>query len=291
MPSLSGKAIIITGAGRGLGRALSKRFASEGANLLLTSRTASDLSSLMDELNVGAQTGQAIITLAADLAGADTGETLVAHCMAGLGRLDAVICNAGQLGTVAHLSRSDPESWEAVFACNLFGHVRLCRAAVRRMAERGGGKLVVISGGGATAPLPGLTAYAASKAALVRFAESLAYETRDDGISVNAVAPGVLDTAMTHATLAAGPDLAGAAYTARLRAELETAEATLQEAVELCLFLVSEGSDGITGRLISAKWDRWRNWPAHRRALAESDAYTLRRITGRERGLDWGDGG
>ena len=286
---LAGKAIIITGAGRGLGRALAKRFAGEGASLVLTSRTSTDLAELNNELDSVATPDQTITTLAADLSASDTGEALVAHCLARLGRLDAVVCNAGQLGPTGKFSLSQPEEWEAVFACNLFGHVRLCRAAVPRMAASGGGKLILLSGGGATSPVPGFTAYGTSKAALVRFAETLASETREDGISVNSVAPGVLDTDMTRAALAGGSDILGAAYLSRLQTELAQAETTLREAVELCLFLAGAESDGITGRLISARWDRWRDWPSNREELAQSDAYTLRRITGRDRGLDWGD--
>ena len=286
---LAGKAVIITGASRGLGRAIASRFAGEGASLVLTSRTGPDLASLKHELDGLVSPGQIITTLAADLAAPGTGDALVAHCRAQLGRLDAVVCNAGHLGPTGSLAQSQPDAWEAVFACNLFGHVRLCRAAVPHMASGGGGKLILLSGGGATSPLPGFTAYGASKAARVRFAETLACETRDDGISVNTVAPGVLDTAMTRAALAAGPAHVGAGYVARLERELAQADATLRKAVELCLFLASPASDGITGKLISARWDRWRSWPSHRQALAESDAYTLRRITGRERGMDWGD--
>lgn len=286
---LAGKAIIITGAGRGLGRAISRRFAGEGASLVLTSRTSSELAELKNELDGAASQGQTITTLAADLGASDTGETLVAHSLARLGRLDGVVCNAGQLGPAGKLSQSQPEAWEAVFACNLFGHVRLCRAAVPHMAASGGGKLIILSGGGATSPVPGFTAYGASKAALVRFAETLASETREDGISVNAVAPGVLDTDMTRAALAAGPDLLDDTYLSRLQTELAQAETTLREAAELCLFLAGAESDGITGKLISARWDRWRDWPSNREALGQSDAYTLRRITGRDRGLDWGD--
>ena len=286
---LPGKAFIITGAGRGLGRAIAGRYAREGASLVLTSRTASELADCANELARIASSEQRITTLAADLAASDTAEALVTHCLARLGRLDGVVCNAGQIGPIGTLAQSQPEAWEAVFACNLFGHVRLCRVAVPRMAETGGGKLILLSGGGATAPLPGFTAYAASKAALVRFAETLSGETQNDGISVNTVAPGVLDTRMTRTALSAGPAVLGAAYVARLQSELERAETTLREAVDLCLFLAGPESDGITGRLISARWDRWRDWPQHRDALAPSDAYTLRRITGRDRALDWGD--
>lgn len=286
---LAGKAFIITGAGRGLGRAIARCFAGEGASLVLNSRTASELAERANELTGIASPGQSITALAADLAASDTAEALVTHCLTQLGRLDGVVCNAGQIGPIGTFAQSQPEAWEAVFACNLFGHVRLCRKALPSMAKTGGGKLILLSGGGATSPLPGFTAYAASKAALVRFAETLSGETQKDGISVNAVAPGVLDTGMTQAALSAGPAVLGAAYVARLHTELARAETTLREAVELCLFLAGTESDGITGRLISARWDRWRDWPRHREALAQSDAYTLRRITGRDRGLDWGD--
>jgi 3-oxoacyl-[acyl-carrier protein] reductase len=149
------------------------------------------------------------------------------------------------------------------------------------------GKIVQLSGGGATAPLPRLTAYAASKAAVVRFAESVALEVAECGIDVNALAPGPLNTGMMSELLAAGPDAVGADLYARMQTLAEEGGTPLDVGAALAVFLASAESDGITGRLLSAPWDDWASLPSRRQALAESDVYTLRRIVPRDRGLDW----
>ena len=153
----------------------------------------------------------------------------------------------------------------------------------------GYGKIIQISGGGATNPLPRISAYAASKAAIVRFAETLAEECSGTGVDVNSIAPGALNTRLLDDVLAAGPDRVGTEFFARAVRQKEEGGVPLVRGAELAAFLASAASDGITGKLISAVWDNWRGWPDHLQDLRRSDAYTLRRIVGRDRGLDWGD--
>jgi 3-oxoacyl-[acyl-carrier protein] reductase len=155
------------------------------------------------------------------------------------------------------------------------------------MRANGYGKILQLSGGGATAPLPRLSAYASSKAAVVRFAETLANEVRDDGIGVNAVAPGALDTRLLDEVLAAGAESVGADLYERMVQVKETGGTPLEDGAALCVFLASAASDGITGKLISAPWDPWEDLPRYATELATSDVYTLRRIVPADRGLDW----
>jgi 3-oxoacyl-[acyl-carrier protein] reductase len=157
------------------------------------------------------------------------------------------------------------------------------------MKERRRGCIIQVSGGGATNPLPGLSAYAASKAAVVRFAETLALEVKDFGISVNSIAPGALNTRLLDEVLAAGPDKVGRQFYERSLAQKRDGGVPLSKGAELAVFLASDTARGITGRLISAVWDHWQEWPNHLDTLAESDLYTLRRIVGRDRGENWGD--
>ena len=145
-----------------------------------------------------------------------------------------------------------------------------------------------MSGGGATNPLPRLTAYAASKAAIVRFAESLALEVKNDGIDVTAVAPGALNTRMMDELLAAGPAAVGAAFFERMKRIADEGGTPLETGAALAVFLGSAASDGITGKLLSAVWDPWADLPAHRADLDRTDVYTLRRVTPADRDLEWG---
>ena len=152
------------------------------------------------------------------------------------------------------------------------------------MRQQRYGKIIALSGGGATAPLPRISAYAASKAAVVRFIETLALEVADDGIDMNSIAPGALNTRLLDQVLDAGPDVVGTDYFARMVREKERGGTPLETGAELVRFLASAASDGITGRLISAVWDDWRHMLDLRDRLATSDVYTLRRIVPEDRG-------
>jgi len=154
--------------------------------------------------------------------------------------------------------------------------------------QRGYGKIVQLSGGGATNPLPGLSAYAASKAAVVRFAETLAQELREHHVDVNSVAPGALNTRMLDEVLAAGPELVGQGFYERALEQQRTGGVPLERGAALAVWLASAASDGVTAKLLSAVWDPWSELPQHLDDLA-SDVYTLRRIVPGDRGLDWGD--
>jgi len=157
------------------------------------------------------------------------------------------------------------------------------------MKSRRRGKIIQLSGGGATNPMPRISAYAVSKAAIVRFAESLAEEVREFNIDVNSIAPGALNTRMLEEVLAAGPDKVGAEFFNRSVKQKQSGGAGLERGAALAVFLASDASDGITGKLISAMWDNWEHWPEHVTELGSSDIYTLRRIAGRDRGAAWGD--
>ena len=129
-------------------------------------------------------------------------------------------------------------------------------------SQRGYGKIVQLSGGGATGPLPGLSAYAASKAAVVRFAETLAEELREQRVDVNAIAPGPLNTRMLDEVLRAGPECVGEAFYEKALEQQRSGGIPLREGAKLAVFLGSLASDGITGKLLSAVWDPWSELPS-----------------------------
>jgi 3-oxoacyl-[acyl-carrier protein] reductase len=162
-----------------------------------------------------------------------------------------------------------------------------CRAVLPLFRRAGYGKIVNLSGGGATSPLPRISAYAASKAAVVRFTETLALEAADAHIDVNAVAPGALNTRLLDEVLDAGPERVGQDFYDRAVKQKEKGGAPLSKGAELIAFLLSAASDGITGRLLSAVWDPWSTLPERWPAIANNDVYTLRRIVPKDRGLDW----
>jgi NAD(P)-dependent dehydrogenase (short-subunit alcohol dehydrogenase family) len=181
----------------------------------------------------------------------------------------------------------DWSEWEEAVRINLLGTVLMCRSALGPMRARGYGKIVNLSGGGATAPLPRFSAYAASKAAVVRVTETLAEELREDHVDVNAIAPGALNTRLLDQVLEAGPEKVGRAFHERARQQRDEGGAPLEKGAALAVFLASAGSDGITGRLLSAVWDDWARLSERREDLEKTDIYTLRRIVPKDRGRDW----
>jgi len=192
--------------------------------------------------------------------------------------------NAGVYGPIGPVEENDWAEWTQALTINLLGTVAFCRAAVPGMRRRGYGKIVNLSGGGATAPLPRFSAYAASKAAVVRFTETLAEELKDARVDVNAIAPGALNTRLLDEVLAAGPERAGPAFFDRSLKQRDDGGVPLAKGAALAVFLASAESDGISGRLLSAVWDDWAGLPSKRDALAASDVFTLRRIVPADRG-------
>jgi len=183
----------------------------------------------------------------------------------------------------------DWAEWVQAIEVNLLGSILLCRELLPHFKKNRYGKIIQLSGGGATNPLPRLSAYAASKAAIVRFAETLAEEVRADHIDVNSVAPGPLNTRLLDEVLQAGPEKVGKDFYERSLKQKAEGGAPVEKGAALSVFLASSASDGITGKLISAVWDDWDTFPQHLDDLNQSDVYTLRRIVPKDRGLKWDD--
>ena len=282
---LCGRGAIITGASRGLGRAIAARLLREGASVVLAARDGEALRIAAEDLTaVAPEPEQRVVWQAADVSRPGDVQLLVKRAHDSLGRVDILVCNAAILGPLGAVQEVSWDDWVRTVEINLFGAVLCCRAVLPIMRRQGSGKIVLLSGGGATRPQPRMSAYAASKAAVVRFAETLAEEVGESGIEVNAVAPGALNTRFLEQVLAAGPERVGADLYQQSLRQKSDGGADPEVAAELVALLASSEGDGISGRLISAVWDEWRDLPAQRPRLAGSDVYTLRRIVPEDRG-------
>lgn len=285
---LAGKFAVVTGASQGLGYAITRRFVQEGASVLLCARTAADLEGASERVRAAATSGAQVLAKRADVSSEADVDRLAKLIEKQFGKLDILVSNAGVLGPKGAIDEVSWSAWSQAISINLLGTVLCCKAFLPLIRQSSRGKILLLSGGGATKPRPFLSAYAASKAAVVRFGENLAEELREAGIDVNSIAPGALNTRMLDEVLAAGPDNVGQSeYEAALR-QKESGGAPLDRSAELCVYLASSEGDGITGKLISAVWDPWTDFAAHRKDLQETDVYTLRRIVPGERGLPWG---
>ena len=287
MTTLAGRAALITGANQGLGLAIARASVVAGASVVMCARDAALLEKARVEVAALATAGQRVIAHAADVSRRDDVERLVAAACAAFPDLQILVNNAGVYGPMGPSETVDWDAWVQAIEINLFGSILMCRALLPHFKKRRYGKIIQLSGGGATNPLPRLTAYAASKAAIVRFAESLALEVKDDGIDVNSIAPGALNTRMMTALIDAGPDAVGQQFFERMKKISEEGATPLEKGAALTVFLASAESDGVTGKLLSAVWDPWNTLPDHRDELEQSDIYTLRRIVPSDRGKTW----
>ena len=286
--NLAGRSAVITGANQGLGRAIASHFVRAGASLLLVARGTDLLRRTEQELApLATRPGQRVHSLPGDVSRPESCAAIVRHAREVLPDLTILVNNAGIYGPMGPIEEVDWGAWVEAIQVNLFGTVLMCRAVIPHFRARGYGKIINLSGGGATAPLPRISAYAAAKAAVVRLTETLAMELRDAHVDVNAIAPGALNTRLLDEVLAAGPDRVGRDFYERSLKQRDTGGAPLDKGAALATFLASAASDGITGRLLSAVWDDWARLPERREELARSDVYTLRRIVPEERGLTW----
>ena len=286
---LQHKTAIITGASQGLGAHIAHRFIAAGANVMLCARDSKALQSLTDELRAKAIPEQKIAFHACDITHEASPLELVAATIKQLGGMHVLVNNAGIWGPKGEVEENDWSEWVYTVQINLLASVMMCREVLPAMKQQGYGKIIQLSGGGATKPMPRTSAYAATKAAVVRFAETLAEEVRGSGITVNSIAPGAMNTRMLNEMLAAGPEKLGEAHYANLLKQQQSGGDSPEDAADLAVFLASAAGDNITAKLISAKWDNWRDFPAYSDELNKSDVFTLRRIAGRERDMSWGD--
>lgn len=287
--SLENRTALITGANQGLGKAIAHDFVLAGANVFLCARDELKLAEVKAELQEFSKTGQRVEAMPADVSKRDDVDRLVGSALMAFPKIHILVNNAGVYGPKGSIEDVDWDEWVQAIEVNLLGSILVARALLTHFRSHHYGKIIQLSGGGATAPLPFISAYAASKAGIVRFMETLAEEVRADGIDVNSIAPGALNTRLLDEVLEAGPEKVGKSFYERSLKQKAEGGSALERGAELAVFLASAQSDGITGKLISAIWDPWKNFPDHLEDLKKSDIYTLRRILPKDRGQSWGD--
>ena len=269
---LDGRVALITGGGRGIGRAIAIAYAVEGASLCLSARTVSELEETA--ALVSSQFGAEVFTVVADVTDRAQVDAAVSRTLERYGVIDVLVNNAGNIGPVGRAWDNDAEDWARTINVHLMGVYYGCRAAIPHMLERGQGRIVNMSGVGG----PNTTAYDAAKTAIVNLTENLALELADTPITVNAVSPGSIHTRMWEETrdlsLAIG-DMA----TYERGVQVTSGEgASIERAAELAVFLGSDDCGSLSGRLIRAFADRFEDFPGNVDEIMESDAYLLRRV-------------
>lgn len=263
-----GRNIIVAGGTGGLGGPIVDTLLARGERVLATGRDAGRLAAL---------DARGALVHRLDLADPGGAASLVADFGARVGgALDGLVVAAGGLGPIGPTRAVDLPALAATLDEHLLGTLRLIQACAPLLDRAPAPSVVLFSGGGATGPFPRYSAYALAKVATVRLAENLAAE--EPGWRVNAVAPGFVATGIHAATLALDPGLVGPYYE---ETERRLADATPPEAAaDLVAFLLGEEGAGVTGRLISAAWDPWREPEGRDLLHGPGDFGRLRRIDG-----------
>jgi 3-oxoacyl-[acyl-carrier protein] reductase len=275
MKTLENRVALITGAGRGIGRAIALSYATEGARLSLAARTESELAQTAQEAQAR---GASTCMTTADVSDPEQVDALVRATRDQFGGIDILVNNAGMAGPIGPLHQNEVSAWIQTVQVNLIGTYLCCHAVLPFMLAQNRGKIINLSGAGATVAWRDLSAYGASKVAVVRLTETLALELEGTNIQVNALGPGSIHTQMWDELR----DKAEAAGSTRLyeigQQVTSGGGASLQQAEALAVFLASDQSGTLSGRLISAVGDDFANLPPRIAEIMASDAWMLRRV-------------
>ena len=281
---LVGKTAIITGGSIGIGKTIALAFAAEGANLVLASRTKNELEAAKQKIGQFADIKVEIFPT--DVSNSEGVKKLFNFTLKEFPNIDILVNCAGIQGPIGLSADVNADEWLETIKINLYGTFLCSKAALPNMIKNKAGKIINFSGGGAVSPRPRFSAYAASKAAVVRLTETLALEYKEYGLDINAIAPGAVNTRMLDETLKAGERAGKEAQYQSIKQKQEGG-VPAEKVAELVVFLASSQSNGLTGRLISFLWDRWRDIPQHLDEVMSSDIYTMRRILPKDRGYYW----
>jgi 2-deoxy-D-gluconate 3-dehydrogenase len=238
---LAGKVAVVTGASRGLGRAMAVAFAEAGADVAVAARAKVELE---ETAHQAGRHGARTLALTTDVADYPSVERLMGQTVSTLGRLDIVVNNAG-IARVAPLAEAALQDWQAILDVNLSGVFHGCRAAAPYLIRQQSGKVINLASVLAAVALPGYTMYAASKGAVIALTRTLAVEWARHNIQVNAIAPGWFVTDMNEAAFA-DPKIHE-----RLTRDIPARRTgRLEEIGPLAIYLASSGSDFMTGQTI-----------------------------------------
>jgi 3-oxoacyl-[acyl-carrier protein] reductase len=286
MVSSSSKPILVIGGATGYaGKLLAFEYAKNGFDLILLGRDIEKLEILSDRLEKECK----VIAKPCRISGIQgISDLLDGELEKFKDRIFFFINTIGVQSPMGPLLESESESWVSSIETNLTLPTLLTKYFGNVIAINGHGSIVLFSGGGASQARENFSAYSAAKAGLVRMVETFAKEMKSRNVRVNAVAPGVMPSKMM-VEIIDSKESAGQAEWQKASTALDGDNFDSVKMIDLCKFLTSNESVGISGKLISAEWDNWREWPNHLEELQDSDLYTLRRITSRDRGMKWGD--
>ena len=265
------KSVIVTGGTRGLGKSLVDHFLKKGFNVSTCSISKESCSALK-AANIHHQ--DRLYIQQCDISNNSEVQKFVTNVINLFGKIDVLVNNAGIHVPIEKFYNNDPVDWMNTVNVNLNGVFLMSHYAVKNMIDKNFGRIINLSGGGATKPMPMYSAYSASKSAIVRLTECMAEELSDYDIRVNSIAPGFLATDIHKSSLAAGKNLLGDYYDFTVK-NLKNGDENIRHAVDL-VDLMSSTECTFNGKLISAIFDDWRK--IQNSEKLSKDMFTLRRV-------------
>lgn len=272
---LSGQVAIVTGGGSGLGRTIAQRLAAAGASVAVVARTADQLDETVALIE---ESGGRALAAPADITDQAAVERTLGAVESALGPVDLLVNNAGIAGPIAPFWDADPSDWWRAVEINLRGTSLCCWAVLPGLVERRRGRIVNMTSNAGVYRWPYLSAYAISKAAIVKLTENVAVEAKKHGVRLFALNPGMLRVGMTQTLLEADvpPESPVALVAAWFRQELDTGrEVSLERGAEFVAQLCSGRADALSGRYFSV-YDDFDAIVAQAAAIRRGDLYTLR---------------
>jgi NAD(P)-dependent dehydrogenase (short-subunit alcohol dehydrogenase family) len=266
---LDGQVALVTGGGRGLGRAMALGLSAAGAAVAVCARTASQLS---ETVHLIEERGGQALAITADMADRIAVENMIARTERELGPIDLLVNNAGVAGTIGPLAQTDPDAWWEVLTINLRGPLYCARAVLPGMIRRGRGRIINVSSGAGFQAWPMVSAYSVSKAALFRLSENLAEELGGQGIQVFAITPGLVRTEMVESGLHCGEPTVEQGFAESLA---EGHDVPPERSARMVVFLASGKADALSGRFIRSSDDE-EVLVARAAEIRERDLYALR---------------
>jgi NAD(P)-dependent dehydrogenase (short-subunit alcohol dehydrogenase family) len=266
---LDGHVALVTGAGRGIGRTIALALSDAGAAVAVCARSDVDVTGVAGE--IAGRRGHAL-AIRCDVTDRREVEGMVATVEEAIGPVDLLVSNAGQFGPVGPLAVTDPDEWWQTLEVNLRGPLYCARAVLPGMLARGHGRVVNVCSGVGFAAIPMLSAYVVSKTALYRLSENLAAETRGQGVTVFAIDPGLVRTAISESALSCGEPSIEQWFTG---AFANQDDVSAEAAATLVVYLASGAADVLSGRNIDVS-DDLAQMIARATEIEERDLYVLR---------------
>lgn len=282
MNILKGKKAVVIGGSRGINKEVARAFLKEGADVIIVSRTKSELVKTTKELSALGS----VDFYVADVAKFADMKKLATQVLKKWKNIDILVNGAAIPGPIGRVTDIDPKKWAHSIQVSLSGTFHGVKVFGPAMIKAKNGVIINYVGGG-EGPMLNHSSYVAAKGGIARFTETVAVEFKDFGIRVNAIAPGAVNTFFLENLIKVGPKKAGEEHYRKALEQKNNGGVSPEKAAQLCVWLASDASRGVTGKILSAQWDPYTDFPKHLSDISNTDVYTMRRVRPTSKGFDW----